>query len=1421
MSEPFVLPSGLIPKLNFANSNISPKNKQIVYAKNMKLNKDCTCLIPEKDITENSTINNVLHNYFSVDGKIIGMYSINNDVIIFYNNPNTNYISILRYDESLNRAYICYDGIKYYGGEFSYFAYYNYNNELILLFCEYNETDDDYIYDRPLKYINLKTFDYYDEYGKILIYDGLLSILPEVNLSNFVNVGFIPGYGYTGWHELFISYKIDDDRWSTWYNIGIPIRLMNEVDTTLFTKNVCTVTETSSASILYKACDETNLINKTYRTVFNLDGNFKAFKIGIIISNDNVRKKVVSKEIKITTNDYEFIFNRNDFIEEEFDTNIYNNYYNVKNITNFNNRIAISNYHVFNIDEKDVDTDIRLQYVERPDTHYKGDVEDAVIFDGHTYKLTDDCIFWWLIDNMYKRGYTETDLQSNTVRLWLFKFNTFTYVDPGTGYIFVFPVQVVEGVGADEHGEPTGTPIYHDVNLYDMHINIGYYNNIRMITRLYGKDINGNDIDISFPATDGQSLYNIYASFILTPTSIDSSTLYSNMMNNNMNINNSYITYSNYYYDNSGSYSWENYKFTPVCNVTSLPRLFLMNFPYLFIGYLNTNSISNWYAYNIPNIYNNWSLDKVDKYSTIIEYYKNTFTNYEIYKFYLHYYNKYGEVSKGFFIPNKIPYITRNGTRMNNCTTINLTIGSNSYQIIVPFGKTLKEIKDNDYDDLKNYLDLSDINQDVKDLLDSYIDDSFYLSNLGDYQNGDGYDLFDFNTFLNSLNENLYVINKPLDEDKILELYIFDKIKKPKNTVGYFISRAKFEPYLQSIQSEFGNKKIYYNELNNIPATNTISNYRKQCTESIRPTGGNPICEIGYIGNYDMDVIKYNGILNKAYAGEKKYKRFGKSTALSTIFSNNTYSDNDFEALRTYRMLNIINNYYTGVNFLIKCGDYKKYSNGLVEGLVPNSGSAVPMENLCIVLNEKGVLFNYEISDTEENQDTFVYMKDNELNYYGTSEDYPSEIHGTFNNINSVLKIITFRYNTTNSINYAINDIVTSIKDRYFIKSENLINLEKPILHNADTYLLSVYSPYVSKESNNINNVILFSNVIQDEKLNVNIKFPLENYKFILGDKGSIIKLISLENLLLIHNNSTIYYLQYKNNLTSDVNIDIPEIANLIYKELYFSNKGIGNLRSLHHGISGLFGYIFFDYINKEFYKIDNELKITNISYSIKHYLQNENIVNCIFCDNMVDNTLFISLIKSDNSYINLNYNYEINSFVSIGSNNLSIINSYTKNKIYYTTDNKKIFNLSETNNNQCILDIFINDEDIFTTKYLEYITYNLYKDDDNKNEFYKFIKEVTKLKDYTIEIINDINESDKITVDKLANYDSNKAGDMYDKPYWNLGNYQVNLFRNKTNDNEEYNRICGKYFIIRFIFNDTDGLIFENVSGKLTRFVE
>ena len=412
-------------------------------------------------------------------------------------------------------------------------------------------------------------------------------------------------------------------------------------------------------------------------------------------------------------------------------------------------------------------------------------------------------------------------------------------------------------------------------------------------------------------------------------------------------------------------------------------------------------------------------------------------------------------------------------------------------------------------------------------------------------------------------------------------------------------------------------------------------------------------------------------------------------------------------------------------------------------------------------------------------------------------------------------------YNTTNSINYAINDIVTSIKDRYFIKSENLINLEKPILHNADTYLLSVYSPYVSKESNNINNVILFSNVIQDEKLNVNIKFPLENYKFILGDKGSIIKLISLENLLLIHNNSTIYYLQYKNNLTSDVNIDIPEIANLIYKELYFSNKGIGNLRSLHHGISGLFGYIFFDYINKEFYKIDNELKITNISYSIKHYLQNENIVNCIFCDNMVDNTLFISLIKSDNSYINLNYNYEINSFVSIGSNNLSIINSYTKNKIYYTTDNKKIFNLSETNNNQCILDIFINDEDIFTTKYLEYITYNLYKDDDNKNEFYKFIKEVTKLKDYTIEIINDINESDKITVDKLANYDSNKAGDMYDKPYWNLGNYQVNLFRNKTNDNEEYNRICGKYFIIRFIFNDTDGLIFENVSGKLTRFVE
>ena len=61
---------------------------------------------------------------------------------------------------------------------------------------------------------------------------------------------------------------------------------------------------------------------------------------------------------------------------------------------------------------------------------------------------------------------------------------------------------------------------------------------------------------------------------------------------------------------------------------------------------------------------------------------------------------------------------------------------------------------------------------------------------------------------------------------------------------------------------------------------------------------------------------------------------------------------------------------------------------------------------------------------------------------------------------------------------------------------------------------------------------------------------------------------------------------------------------------------------------------------------------------------------------------------------------------------------------------------------------------------------------------------------------------------------------DKFDKPYWDLGNWNFNYLRDIDYDsNNPESRLFGNYFVIAFDFGNVDTLIeFENLDVQLTK---
>lgn len=268
---------------------------------------------------------------------IVGTIACNEELVIFLHkdkigqNPEDS--KIYRLSENTNkRSTIVESNWKWEGGTvFGTFAY-NYKNQLIVAVSEKDSNKD-----VPLKIINL---DLCSDDDKITY--NLEEEIPKFNVNYSVEQ---KGSLVCGTYTFFIRFLISKDTYTKWFQITDDIIIIDSAikDKPKHTYYDGNLIIESTKNILIN----TNLIsNRCINLNLDIDTDkFEKYQIGYVIKHDSDTKGRILNDYNITVKN--ITVSDNNFLEELNVENLLeepNQFYNVKNLLNYNNRLYVSNY---------------------------------------------------------------------------------------------------------------------------------------------------------------------------------------------------------------------------------------------------------------------------------------------------------------------------------------------------------------------------------------------------------------------------------------------------------------------------------------------------------------------------------------------------------------------------------------------------------------------------------------------------------------------------------------------------------------------------------------------------------------------------------------------------------------------------------------------------------------------------------------------------------------------------------------------------------------------------------------------------------------------------------------------------------------------------------------------------------------------
>ena len=1476
----------ITPKLSL---NKHPKDcdpLSLVNATNVKVTNDLTLISNEEDLKRNEIIYNTLNNEFGgSEYSIIGIIPCNDEIIIFASGRATS--TIARYNEKENKCKIIYNGgllnnISKIKGTFTY----NVNNDLIIAVSLYNINTDG-----PLRIFNLGKFNDINIDSK-QFESTVSSIIPEVKLPSIESHYYVKGSCYKGWTYLYIRFKINKTDYTQWYNFGYPIFVddiyrqqifrycfyqyrtgRNNAETDLY--NVDDVDGHSAVPMdgfgtgCYDGFSNNSEISNTTFAInlnFNSFNNFNQYQLGFVCASKAYTKAFITNDINISDTNY--IFNPKYLSEgsiTEFITAYYN-YYNVKNIINYKNRLYISNYKEQTLNKK----------------------IDQSIIDSVSISL---------------------------------KVNTTNFAFSSTNKDTVSTLKQIVTLTEKRKDVRSGQEQLKTPKQYFLDIN-----SISDITNQsipFNKILNvDNSIDLIVKITKEETTTNKVIAIdtiniIKDPS--DNSTLPGYCK---IKIEEDVYDSIEYCFetdvDSNGNHT--NFKIFDATN-------YIISFQKKCIDTISSFNDRLKESTLIPGEVYSFYIHYIDKYGHATNGYRidnktylttNTRDGYFIpIKIHLPVQN----LTEGYIAVNEKYTLKEFKDLLNTDGNLNIYSFNKYTNKLISSGSAANK------KDVKNYL-LSLYGDLFADSTTKY--DDIKIANIFNSGSVNGVSTGNFGVYINENNERLFKIPEEeyysTYEGIVNYKYGLQvTVKIPEDYIGYFISYEKFESTkkvtgfltnkdareISAIEYNIGEGATFKNYENNkvssdmylysstfdikdslstdynfirIKAKSTkYCKYNDSGNITVTTEGNNGFIaeinksdilyrnsSINYAYDLNKSLINYTAIQDKIYpidnyklvvADSVKDDRGGLSTAIKLKNIESLFISDDKYRVNTYiaSLYNYHNKLYINKEkTLIRIGNIN-YASGTISTIIENGFNGVYTYDGVIIYNGSGITFNSENNNLYNIRGKVIKtIPDNSDKNIGLSIlDETSEkvfhLNIPFLNYIQFPVIDTYYYESKYFNNNPQNVIFSIMKPDeqdadakgywpgLIVEPKNSIDLFGNPQGSQDDFIPTVYNNYRDDILNitQFDKTIRRSNVIQDESaVNAWRQFPIEGYKNINENKGIITNLVGIGVYLLAHTEHSLFMFNGDATLqTKDKSLQLlqPDAFDTNYVEVFTSDLGFGGLQDDLSFVVDQFGYIFYNNDFTRFYKFDNG-QLSLIDQDIYLYLQDNKPTNVRFGNDKFNKRLLISLKLSNNTTKTLSYNYELGNFISFHDYNF--IQGYnTKSKLYLVNRNdlyNTIYNFTDTKSYGTYESLSISktypssisiilNEDYDVIKFLEFIKYNVRKVS-KSNSLISISPVKEGMQPYAgdiLEIFSEFTNTGEIDI----NIDTTNKFNRYSKPWFELGNWNFNYFRNKISTyngsgSDKLTRIYGNYIVIKFTFNNKDKVCieFENLNGSVSK---
>lgn len=267
--------------------------------------------------------------------------------------PNRNdRIKIFEYDEVNKTFEIVKCAWKYNGGKINGCVTLNNRGELILTVCEYDASIN-----IPLKHINIQTATESDD-------ESIYTQTPKIPISNIYLLNYYAKPIPKGVYQFFIRYEIRKGFYTVWFPCSKELFISND--------HRC---KTIQGGLKYAERNEDSQLSFVLNVehLFDVNGPedntkfYKYYQLGFIISSETGVVARSWKHFDFTTNVIYFDYQQKDIEEIPIDDLLKVNYelFNVGNIASFKDKLYISNY-----EETDFNRDLQ-SYANQIDVKFK------------------------------------------------------------------------------------------------------------------------------------------------------------------------------------------------------------------------------------------------------------------------------------------------------------------------------------------------------------------------------------------------------------------------------------------------------------------------------------------------------------------------------------------------------------------------------------------------------------------------------------------------------------------------------------------------------------------------------------------------------------------------------------------------------------------------------------------------------------------------------------------------------------------------------------------------------------------------------------------------------------------------------------------------------------------------------------------